>query len=217
MTAQTAFFDMQVKRKVQRSDVIFSLDFDEKKIIQAIMYLYLDGRPFDCDPTYSRGVFWKGLPEPRYKFDLYPQTNDTVQASSDKLPFEDGELTSVMFDPPFVVKNTQRENGQLGEIEKRFFGYPTLADLHAHYTESLIEFHRILCPGGIVAFKCQDTITGGKNYPIHADVIFYGRNAGFTFEDIFILGNKNVMLAPNLANQQHARKNHSYYIVFSKE
>jgi len=217
MSAQGSLFtDVKAKRKVQRGDVIFSLSFDERKIIQAIIELYNNGEPFDVDPTYSQGRFWQGLPQPLQKFDLYPQTADTRQANSHCLPLEDESVGSVMFDPPFVIKNVKRDNAKLGKIEKRFFGYPTMLDLHMHYTESLQEFFRILRPGGIVAFKCQDTTTGGINYPIHGDVLYYARSCGFAFEDIFILGNKQIMLAPNLANQKHARKSHCYFLVFRK-
>lgn len=216
MNKQNTFFDVASPVKVQRSDVIFSLSFDEKKIISSIIFLYNNGEPFDLDPTYSKGRFWEGLPQPVHKFDLYPQTPDTRQANSNNLPLFDGSVGSVMFDPPFVVKNTKRDGAVLGKIEKRFFGYPTMDALWEHYYTSLKEFYRILKPGGIVAFKCQDTVTGGKNYPIHATVIYYAIIHGFEFEDIFILGNSNIMLAPNLENQKHARKNHSFYIVFRK-
>lgn len=204
------------KRKVQKGEVVFSLSFDERKIIRAIMELYNDGEPFDLDPTYSRGRFWTGLPQPVHKFDLAPQTPETRQASSDALPFEDGELGSIMFDPPFVIKNQEREGAVLGKIEKRFSGYKTIGDLQEHYYTSLQEFYRILRPGGLLAFKCQDMVTGGRNYPVHAWVIEWATENGFRFQDIFILGNKNVLLAPNLANQQHARKSHSYFLVFRK-
>jgi len=213
---QAGMFGIDAKRKVQKGEVVFSLSFDERKIIQAIIDLYNNGEPFDVDPTYSKGRFWEGLPQPLRKFDLYPQTPDTRQANSNALPLEDGSVGSVMFDPPFVIKNVKRDGAVLGKIEKRFFGYPTMDALWEHYYTSLKEFYRILKPGGIVAFKCQDTVTGGKNYPIHATVIYYASMHGFEFEDIFILGNSNIMLAPNLANQKHARKNHSYFLVFRK-
>ncbi len=209
---QAGMFDFQAKRKVQRGEVVFSLSFDERKIIQAIIDLYNNGEPFDVDPTYSRGRFWDGLPQPLHKFDLYPQTPDTRRANSNALPLEDGSVGSVMFDPPFVIKNVKRDGASLGKIEKRFFGYPTMDALREHYYTSLKEFCRILKPGGIVAFKCQDE---GQR-PVHIFVYEFAVQAGFRYEDIFILGNKNVMLSPNMANQKHARKNHSYFLVFRK-
>lgn len=206
------FPEAQARRKIQRGDVVFSLSFDERKIIQAIIDLHNNEKAFDLDPTYSKGRFWQGLPQPLHKFDLYPQTPDTRQANSNCLPFSDGQIGSIMFDPPFVIKNVGRANAVLGKIEKRFFGYPCYADLHNHYSSSLREFYRILKPKGVLAFKCQDE---SRRF-IHVDVFNLANQIGFENIDLFILGNKNVMLAPNLANQQHARKNHSYFLVFRK-
>ena len=209
---QTTFFEITSKRKVQRSDVIFSLDFDEKKIIQAIMSLYNNGEPFDLDPTYSKGVFWRGLPQPVHKFDLEPQTPDTRQASSDNLPFDDGSLGSIMFDPPFVVAPSPKP----GIIRDRFSCLRNIAELWEYYEASLTEFWRILGRGGLLAFKCQDIVSSAKQHLSHVKIINIAEELGFYSQDIFVLGRRNILLSPNMANQQHARKNHSYYIVFRK-
>lgn len=52
-----------------------SLSYDEVRILRGIMDLYNGGQPFDLDPTYSKGNFWKKLPAPRLKFDLDPQVD----------------------------------------------------------------------------------------------------------------------------------------------
>lgn len=212
MTTQTTFFETEVKRKVQRNDVVFSLDFDEKKIIQAIMHLYLSGRAFDLDPTYSKGVFWRGLPEPLHKFDLFPQTPETQQASSDKLPFTDGALSSIMFDPPFVVAPSPAP----GIIRDRFSCFKNVKELWQYYERSLVEFYRILGSGGILAVKCQDMVSASKQHLSHVAIINQAVALGFVVEDLFVLGRRNVLLSPNMGNQQHARKNHSYFLVFKK-
>lgn len=212
MTAQATFFDITHKRKVQRGDVIFSLDFDEKKIIQAIMHLYLDGEPFDLDPTYSKGRFWEGLPQPVHKFDYTPQTPETRPASSDCLPFENGEINSIMFDPPFVVAPSPRP----GIIRDRFSCFRNVKELWEYYNRSLTEFWRILGSGGLLVVKCQDMVSASKQHLSHVVIINDAHALGFYTEDLFVLGRKNVLLSPNMANQQHARKNHSYFIVFRK-
>ena len=38
-----------------------------------------------------------------YKFDKFPQTNDTVQACATELPLEDNSINCLMFDPPFLA------------------------------------------------------------------------------------------------------------------
>ena len=51
----------------------------------------------------------------------------------------------------------------------------------------------------------------------HAKIMQWASEVGFYCKDLFVLGNNNVLLSPNTANQQHARKNHSYFLVFKKE
>ena len=70
--------------------------------IKSIMFLYNIER-FDLDCTYSKGAFWKDLPEPTNKSDLYPYNDTVVECSSENLSFEDGSMKSIMFDTPPIV------------------------------------------------------------------------------------------------------------------
>jgi len=72
--------------------LIRSLEYDQHTIMENIMELNgIDS--FDADITYANGGFYKKLPQPKMKFDIDPQTEDTVQASSVDLPVEDGSLS----------------------------------------------------------------------------------------------------------------------------
>ena len=70
--------------------------------ISNIMRLYEIDK-FDLDCTYSRGNFWKGLPDPTYKTDLYPHYENVLKADSENLPFESESMKAIMYDPPFVI------------------------------------------------------------------------------------------------------------------
>lgn len=191
---------------------ITTLSFDETALIQAIIKLHNAGRPFDVDPTYSTGRFWQGLPQPLQRFDIAPQTADTLQADARALPLADSSVDSIMFDPPFVVAPSPAP----GIIRDRFSCYKDIAELWAFYRAALVEFTRILCANGIICFKCQDTVSGGVNYMTHAAVIVMAQQIGLYVKDLFILGRTNVLWSPNMANQQHARKNHSYFLILQK-
>ena len=213
---QTAFIDdLDLTRPIW-STAVTSLSFNEQQIIRGIIELHNNGEPFDVDPCYSKGAFWKGLPEPRHKFDLVPQVEGCEQANARNLPFEDESVDSIMFDPPFLIKNTQRKNGVLGKMEKRFSGFPTVAELRSMYRDSMAEFWRILRSKGILVVKCQDTLSGGKQHMIHVDTINDACDIGFAVKDLNVLGKNRVMFAPNMVNQKHARKNHLYFITFYK-
>lgn len=196
-----------------KDEIVFSLSFDQDKILRDIMRLYNDGMPFDADVTYSKGVFWKKLPQPRMKFDLEPQFNDVIKASANSLPLENDSVKSIVFDPPFMPSQSPNNPGK---IKTRFTAFNSVAEMWKLYETAMWEFWRVLQPGGIVVVKCQDTVSSSKNYFSHFEVEKYARDIGFEQLDLFVLGSKRVMISSTWKRQIHARKNHSYFLVFSK-
>src|SRR5689334_4284685 len=95
-----------------------TVNTSDQDIIKAIIKLHNNGQNFDLDPTYSKGRFWKGLVPPELKFDLNPVVEGCVQASAESLPLESDSLQSIMFDPPFVLRETSKPH--TGKIANRF-------------------------------------------------------------------------------------------------
>jgi hypothetical protein len=187
--------------------------------IKNIMTLY-NIEQFDLDCTYSKGAFWKDLPSPKYKSDLYPANSTVIEASSENLPFGDSSMKSIMYDPPFVIAGkTYKDNKEGSSImAKRFEGYNTYNDLTVNYFNTLKELYRICEKGGYVVMKCQDTVSGGKNHFSHCLIMNMAMEIGFYPRDLFIL-NSNVRLnsfGTKWTKQEHARKYHSYFWVFEK-
>ena len=196
--------------------MISTIDYNQQNIIKNIIKLYVP-QGIELDPTYSKGVFYKNMPEhePREKFDLYPQTDDTLQANANNLPHLDAQITSIMFDPPFIVGHTKdKPTGIIGE---RFHGFRYISDLWKWYDDCLKEFYRILAKDGVLIFKCQDTVSSGKQYLSHVHIINEAEKLGFVCEDMFILLAKNRIVGLNHSKQKHARKYHSYFLVFIKK
>lgn len=206
---------MEVKQKIDWSSYARTVNNNDQDIIKAIIRIHNGGRNFDVDPTYSKGIFWKGLTPPELRFDINPQADGVQQASATNLPLEEGSVGSIMFDPPFVVRvDTAEPNGI---IHNRFSSFRSIPELWDFYYNALREFHRILRPGGIVAFKCQDTIDGGKEYWSHFEIMKYAFELGYKVKDLFILyRGDNVLFSPNMKIQKHARKTHCYYLVLEK-
>ena len=198
---------------IRWDEKVMSLSFNEADIIRWIMALHNEGKPFEVDPTYSTGRFWEGIPGPKYKFDINPQVEGVIEADARHLPLPDKSISSIMFDPPFIV-GSHNERFKEGIIKKRFGYYKTMKDLHNFYREALLEFRRLFKKEGLLVFKCQDTIDSGRQYMSHFEIMKYAERIGFYCKDLFILGRTNVIFSPNMANQQHARKNHCYFIVF---
>lgn len=64
--------------------------------------------------------------------------------------------------------------------------------------------------------KCQDTVDSCKQYFSHVEIINHASKVGFYPKDLFILLAKARIIGENHEKQQHARKFHSYFIVFLK-
>lgn len=195
-----------------KDEIVFSLSFDQDKILKGIMRLYNDGQPFDVDPTYSKGIFYRRIPQPRLKFDIDPQFPDVLKASADSLPLEDESIQSILFDPPFMPSHSAIP----GKIKSRFTSFASVTEMWEMYRSSMVEFWRILKPSGIAVIKCQDTVSSGKNWFSHFQVEKYAREIGFDEIDLFVLGSNHVLISSTWKIQRHARKSHSYFIVFQK-
>lgn len=212
MNQLSMFDDVPNRVPWLRDEIAFSLSFNQDKILKDIMRLHNKGQAFDVDCTYSTGVMWRNLIPPLFKFDLNPQADDIRQASADNLPLPDESVDSIVFDPPFKASKSKVK----GIVEQRFTAFENVDDLYLFYRRALQEFWRVLSWDGIVIFKCQDTVSGGKNHMSHSYIEWAAMEVGFTHIDLFILGSKSMLMSPNMHNQKHARKQHSYIMVFQK-
>lgn len=196
--------------------MIKSISYNQEEIIKNIQLLYTGD--IECDPTYSKGNFYRNINKPKHKFDINPQSEGVRYADCRRLPLKDNSIKSIMFDPPFLATKGISLNGEKGNIIANRFGvYPTEKELHQFYIDSMKEFYRILEDKGWLVFKCQDKVSSGKQYLSHVFVVNQAISIGFYPKDIFILVAKN-RLTPEwqTKNQKHARKYHSYFLVFQK-
>lgn len=197
---------------------IQSTSYDQIYIIKSIMELCGIDR-FDADLTYANGGFWKNLPHPVLKFDIDPQTPDTVQANSLSIPLGQDSITSVIFDPPFLtyIKQGREHDSVMG---KRFGGYWRYDELEAHYSGTIAEAYRVLKKKGIFVIKCQDIIHNHRMHCTHINVVKWAQEM-FRLKDLFVLAAKNRMPIPSAEGykkkvQKHARIHHSYFLVLEK-
>ena len=221
--------------------VIKSIGYNQHEILYNIMQLHNDGKPFDCDPTYSIGNFYGKfnitkddgtkaeieIPQPRYKFDVYPQVEGVEKIEPlGKLPLEDNSIDSICIDLPFVIScgpsmqtPDYDENGNRVKnnmISRRFAAYYPVAELLKSYKHFIEQSYRVLKEDGILVWKTQPTITGSKmlNSPYYSRMI--AESVGFDSLDEFILLAKNRLISGKVNKQQHARSFHSYFLVFKK-
>lgn len=168
---------------------------------------------YDLDCTYSKGIFYTDIPQPRIKSDLIPLFDDVIEADSQKLDFlQDASIGSVVFDPPFLFRNRKAENND--KMCARFSYFRSYDELLQMYQNSLIAIWKKLKPGGILCFKCQD-MTDGKFYCTHNDIINFAVANGYTLNDI-ALKVTSQKLQRDAKQQNCVAKVHSYWLIFRK-
>jgi len=192
------------------SGLVTSISYSQDEILGDIMVLHNGGLPFECDVTYGHGGFYRGvIPRPRLVTDLAP--GGDVLADAAALPLRDESVCSIVFDPPFL-----HTSGAGSMIKERFGDFKSIPKLWSFYERSMREFRRVLCPDGILVFKCGDTVSCGQNWFSHVHVCNLAEIYGLLPLDLFILLAKHRLPQWNIRKQQHARKHHSFFWVFGK-
>jgi hypothetical protein len=200
----------------EAASVVRSVYETNDAILTGIERLHCPGG-FECDVTYGNGAFWKGRNRPKYCFDITPLHEGVIQADSQMLPLEPNTLRNMVFDPPFLtyVKGGRDHNSKVA-MTARFGGYYRYDELEDHYRGTLSEAWRVLKPGGVMVFKCQDVIHNHRMHCTHVNVCNWAEYEGFRLLDLFILPAKSRMPGPQKGTQRHARVFHSYFLVFVK-
>lgn len=216
--------------KVEYKDIIKSISHDQKEIMYNIMRLHNEGRPFYVDMTYSSGKFYEQkkndkyiIPQPTIKLDVVPQFDDVIKLEPmGNLPFEDNSIESIVIDLPFVIAPRNSASTKLDNqdgrnvIMNRFSSYYPVAEMLESYYHWCSEAYRVLKPNGICVFKCQSTVTGGKQLMSCEYSWLCATSVGFYTIDQFYLIAKNRLHSGKIKTQQHARKYTSTFYVFKK-
>jgi len=207
----------------QKQNVIKSIGKDQHQIIRDIIKLHVPSGVIDCDCTYSSGKFYEpkhNIERPKYVFDIEPQFDYVVKADCKNLPLENECIDSLMFDPPFIISSgpsMDSDNEKQNMTHRRFSSFKNPKELFDTYEGAIKEAYRILKNGGTFIFKCQDTVSGGKQYFTHCWIMNKAYEMGFYPKDLFILEGKSRLISGKHANQKHCRKFHCYFWVFTKE
>lgn len=180
-----------------------------------------------ADVTYGKGIFWKKVPEGVYR--LKATDIDTGVDCRD-LPYRARSIDCVVLDPPYMEGLYRRDKRNLagdgtyapfretysnGETSK-----PDEPKYHAAvidlYAKAGAEAARVLKPYGVFIVKCQDEVSANVQNLTHVELINEYAKIGFYTRDLFVLVRSNRPAVSRMVRQVHARKNHSYFLVFVK-
>lgn len=188
-------------------------------VFPRLMSLYVPIGSTVADVTYGNGVFWKRVPKDSYKV-LATDLSSGVDCR--RLPYDSESLDCVVFDPPYM--HTPGGSAHVGHqnFEAYYKNNISQSDKKYHeavldlYFEAAREARRVLRAGSIYIVKCQDEVCANRQRLTHVEIINELATYGFVIEDLFVVVRNGKPGVSNILRQAHARKNHSYFLVFLK-
>lgn len=193
--------------------VIRSVANNQNDILHNILTLYIKDNTFECDLTFSTGVFYQRLKQPKYKFDKFPLFDDVMPLER-AYSLSNGIMNSVVFDLPFTVRPA---SDKALMVDKRFTAFHSIEELIDTNREMLRLSYHLLKKGGYLVVKTQDTNYTGRQIWTSFMIQQFASEIGFSLEDVFILLANHAIVGKTLIQQRHARKYHSYFMVFRKK
>lgn len=211
----------RIAKGVSTNDLIFSAhQGTNDDLFPQILSLYLPPGSTVADVTYGKGVFWKKVKKNLFK--VHP-TDLKTGVDCRKLPYTDNSMECVVFDPPYMHTpgGTAHQNHQ--NFESYYHNNGT-ENSTVKYHEAVLDLYfkgsaealRVLKPNGIFIVKCQDEVCANRQRLTHVEIINELEMMGFLVEDLFVLLRTNRPGVSRILKQNHARKNHSYFLVFRK-
>lgn len=220
----------RVQGGVSTTDVITSCHLgDNSGIFPNILQLHVPRGSVVADITFGRGVFWKGVPSEDY---LLLASDLKLGTSWDALPYADQSIDAVVFDPPYMeglYRKTKEALAGSGTHQAFQDAYsngevqPPKPERKYHdavlqaYLSVIPEVKRMLRPSGKFIVKCQDEVSANRQKLTHVELIWAYEKKGFYCKDLFIVMRTNAPVVSRMIKQEHARKNHSYFLVFERQ
>jgi hypothetical protein len=228
---QPSFWPRQRKRKlpdgVATSKVIPTAHVGQNEdLFPLILDLHVPPGSLIADVTYGKGIFWKNVPEGKYRL-LASDIRTGVDCRS--LRYKSESIDCVVLDPPYMeglyrrAQNHLAGSGTYSAFRATYSnGNETTTGPKYHgavldlYFKAGRAAHHVLRKNGVLIVKCQDEVSANTQHLTHVEIINEFGNIGFYAKDLFVLVRPNRPAVSRVVRQEHARKNHSYFLVFIK-
>jgi hypothetical protein len=219
---------------------------NNSKLFAQILQLHVPAGSKVADVTFGLGAFWRDVVPGTYAVsasdldakDKRPSSGvvNQVQTGIDcrNLPYQDASFACVVLDPPYMEGLYRRSEDHLAgsgthasfrtaysngkttsadPVQRSPKWHDAVVDL---YAKAGREAFRVLKPNGILIVKCQDEVSANRQRLTHVEIITGYESLGLYTKDFFVVVRANRAGVSRLKKQEHARKNHSYFIVFQK-
>ena len=218
------------KKKLDNSNIIRNITTDQSEILWNIMQLYNGGEPFEVDITASelkfygkRGGYKYDIPVPSILMDVFPTSENIIKITPFKpLPLDNESVGSVVTDLPFVCspktcKSVVEKKEGANMISNRFSSWYPMEEGIANIFYWLGECSRVIKENGIIVWKMQDSVSGGRQWLLSEFSVLCADYFGLYTIDHFVLQAKaRLVSASKIKKQQHSRKFTSDFWVFQK-
>ena len=215
----------QSPRGITTSDLLVSAHIGgNAEVFAQILALHVPAGSTIADVTYGKGIFWQRVDPGQYKVKA---TDIKTGVDCRNLPYRTRSIDCVVLDPPYMEgfyrpkKQHLAMNGNYGSFRDMYSnGQPqeskyqqAVLDL---YVQAGKEAARVLRPKGIFIVKCQDAVSSKRQHLMHVDLVNAYKDEGFYAKDLFVVVRNGRPSVSRILRQMHARKNHSYFLVFVK-
>ena len=210
------------------ADVVLSAHVGgNAELFPQVLALHVPEGAVVADVTHGQGVFWRKVPPGRYRLlasDLSTGTDCRA------LPYADGSIDALVLDPPYLEgllrekAETRGGQGSHGALRSHYAAASPAAGNGGRWHRAVLDLYldaarearRVLRDHGILIVKCQDEVSANRQELTHVQIVTGLAALGFYARDLFVLVRPNRPGVARLLRQVHARKNHSYFLVFQK-
>lgn len=243
--AKSSEKDVKPKKRVAggkpTTDLVFSAHVGgNANVFEQILALHVPKGSLVADVTWGKGTFWKNTSPSDYrvlasdisakmKLGELPLVEIRDGVDCRDLPYDDESLDCVVLDPPYMEGLYRKDTSHLA-------GSGTHSAFRRHYSDGTttkggpkwhdavvdlymkagVEAFRVLRHKGMLIVKCQDEVSANKQRLTHVEIITGFESLGFYTKDLFVVVRTNRAGLSRLKKQEHARKNHSYFLIFQK-
>ena len=188
-------------------------------VFPQVLSLYVPLGSTVADVTFGKGVFWRGIPGNAYNV---LATDLTTGVDCRSLPYRDASIDCVVFDPPYMHTPGGSAHANHQNYEEYYRNNEATSTRKYHeavldlYFSAAREAWRVLKAGGVYIVKCQDEVCANRQRLTHVEIINELTGQGFVAEDLFVVVRPGKPGVSRVLQQAHARKSHSYFLVFLK-